>query len=250
MTPDDRLRGALDDLERSAPGALPPSPDSEAQLGPHRLAMVGAVIVVTALVVGVGGSALVDALRQTAGSPDLPPPMPSTAASSGDAEVSWPTESRVGDYVLTIDAPRSTWRTDEAIEINATLRYVGPLTETVVSGSGSGPIGIHIVEITGTRRIGFFKHDDCRPHAISRGQPIVQPYEKSGGGPTSGPDAEFYRQFFADPEFHLPPGEWRVTALAEFHPGVGCSLSGEEQIRMEASLILSVERPAPAASDG
>ena len=45
-----------------------------------------------------------------------------------------------GDFRLTITSPSATWGSDEAIEVEATLEYLGNAAETTIWGSGSGPL--------------------------------------------------------------------------------------------------------------
>lgn len=110
MTSDDRLRAELQALERSAPtGAARASMPSR---GPWwtRAGLIGATMIaavaLTSLVVGLGGS-----LQIGRASPSANPP---TMA-----------ETRVGDFILTISSPKTVWTTDEAIEVSASLKYVG-----------------------------------------------------------------------------------------------------------------------------
>lgn len=147
-------------------------------------------------------------------------------------------ESREGDFVLGIATPRLTWSSEAPIDVHATLAYVGPLATTAISASGSGPIAFGVEELEGTRQMEAGWNDDCAKHDIGRQSPIVSPYAKSGGWSDGDPNEAFYRAFFDDPEFRLPPGRWRVSAVANFLTEAGCQGSS---IQLDASVILTVE---------
>ena len=142
-----------------------------------------------------------------------------------------------GDFRLTISAPRTVWRTDEVIELGATLEYFGTPRETTLRGSGSGPVVFSLVELTGERRMGAAYTSDCATHVIGVDDPIVTPYQKSGGYSADEPDAAFWEAFFADPELHLPPGQWRVTAEALFDDGPDCTAN---PVQLSASIVLTI----------
>jgi len=142
-----------------------------------------------------------------------------------------------GDFTLRIAADRLAWSSAEEIKLAATLTYDGPLAETTLWGSGDGVVFFSVIEIGGTRRLEASWHSDCGPHPIGPAEPIHVPYRKSGGFSADDPNAAFYRAFFADPLFHLPPGRWEVLAQANFATGDGC---GGNPINLVASLVLTV----------
>jgi hypothetical protein len=146
-----------------------------------------------------------------------------------------------GDFRLTISSPSGTWGSDEAIEVEATLEYLGNAAETTIWGSGSGPIGFSVVEVSGDREMGGAFTADCASHVIGAGQPITTPFQKSGGYSPDEPNATFYASFFADPVFRLPAGEWQVTASATFDDGETCTAS---PIQMAATITLTIEGSA------
>lgn len=143
-----------------------------------------------------------------------------------------------GNFQLTISAPRATWSSDEAIDVEATLKLIGPNTEATLWGSGSGPIGFSVVEVGGDRRMDAAWQADCSPHAITADAPITVPFAKSGGYSADDPNAAFYEAFFADPELRLPAGEWQVSAVALFDAGDTCTAT---PIEMSVSLTLTIE---------
>jgi hypothetical protein len=142
-----------------------------------------------------------------------------------------------GDFRLLIESSRPVWRTSEAIQVSSTLSYFGSPATTTLRGSGSGLIGFSLEELTGDRQMGAAYNSDCAPHAIGVDDPIVTPYQKSGGFSPDDPDAAFWEAFFADPEFHLPPGQWRITAETSFDNGDDCTAS---PTRITAAIVLTV----------
>lgn len=129
-----------------------------------------------------------------------------TAARADDGE---------GPFHLAFTLPRTTWSAGEAIEGQSqlSLSALGPVT---IVGSGGGVLGFGFAEVGGRRQMGPAMTADCAIHPIAGNEPIVSPITKSGGYSTDGPDAAFYRAFFADPLVHLPAGAWDITAIAEF----------------------------------
>jgi hypothetical protein len=150
-----------------------------------------------------------------------------------------------GDFRLTITAPRATWDSDEVIEVEATLEYLGD--EEVVSlwGSGAGVVNFGLVEESGDRRMDPVWEADCGPHEITPDEPLGFPFTKSGSYSEDDPDADFWEAYFADPELRLPAGEWQVFAQASFDPGETCTATPTE---MTASIVLTVEGPSAEPS--
>jgi hypothetical protein len=146
-------------------------------------------------------------------------------------------EAHEGDFRLVIESPRATWRSGEPIELAASLTYNGPQSELPLHGSGAGPIAFMVEEVDGTRKMEATWRLDCAPHPIRRGVPLAKVYAKSGGYTPDDPNVDFYRSFFDDPVFRLPPGRWRVTAIALFDPGETCTA---HPIELTASVTLDI----------
>lgn len=136
-------------------------------------------------------------------------PTPSPTVSSATAE------KVEGPFRLVFTLPRTTWSSGESIEGQSQLSLLAGAPVTL-GGSGSGVLGFGFAEVGGRRQMGPAMTADCRSYRIAADEPIVSPIAKSGGFSTDGPDAAFYRAFFADPLIHLPAGEWDITAVAEF----------------------------------
>jgi hypothetical protein len=121
--------------------------------------------------------------------------------------------ARNGDFVLTLYSPRSTWTTEDAIEITATLNYDGDEPEVEIGGGG-GPIVFSLVQLEGGNAVlGGGQDLPCLRYQLGPNAPLVWPFQKAGGVDEEPP---FDRAFFDDPELHLPPGRWEVRAVLEY----------------------------------
>jgi hypothetical protein len=127
-----------------------------------------------------------------------------------------------GKYQLVFEVPRTDWRTTEAITGQATLSVVGS-AGVEFGASGMGPFAFSFDEVGGSRHMGWALTADCGTRRLDPGAPMSSPIKKSGGADTSDPNYEFYSSFFADPQVHLPPGTWTITAVGWLVDGAGCS---------------------------
>lgn len=173
-----------------------------------------------------------------------------TAVSADDVDVvllhagrGWAdVETTGGDFHLSIGSGRREYLAGEAVEIDAELRYFGPADSIELNGSNSGLVAFRIEQLDGDLATGPGWDDACQGYELSMDTPLQVPFEKSGGYSHDDPNAEFYRDFFEEPELRLPPGIWRISAIAHFAIGE----CGGEQVELTASLI--VRATATAAS--
>ena len=127
-----------------------------------------------------------------------------------------------GPYRLTFQMPSTEWHTTDAISATATLEFTG--TGSVDYGSsGSGPFAFAFEEIGGSRQMGWSMTTDCLTQHLDAGAPISSGIIKTVSWTDPDPNADFYRSFYADPLVHLPAGDWKITAVARFVEGAGCS---------------------------
>jgi hypothetical protein len=138
------------------------------------------------------------------------PVVPSQPAPAGV-----PVERTVRDdaFTLTLRAPRNIWRTGEAVGVEALLTFIGPAAEANVVGSSSGLVIFSLEQRDGDLDVGGGADADCAPHPMTRGRPLVVPYQKSGGWSAEDPNAARLEAFFRDPVFRLPVGTYRVVAM-------------------------------------
>lgn len=123
-----------------------------------------------------------------------------------------------GAFRLNFRLPQATYQSTDAISGTATLEVTDG-HDASLSGSGDGLLGFSFVEVGGTRRMDAGWHDDCRRYTIEAGSPMTSAITKSGGWGGEDPDAAFYQAFIADPQVHLPPGTWDISAVASFAEG-------------------------------
>jgi len=133
----------------------------------------------------------------------------------------------LGNFTLTITSPHSVWATGDAIGTQAVLSVNGVNGPVTLSGSGNGPVVFGLEQLDGTSKIDGIWSADCRlgGYSVAAGHPLQYEFSKSGGFDPKGPDGTFWRDFFADPQLHLPPGTWRLTAYASFSVGHTCTAS-------------------------
>ena len=147
-------------------------------------------------------------------------------------------EDRDRGFLLTISAPRQVWASGQPIAVSSEFSYLGP-GATEVWGPGPGPhVGFDVVELTGHRKMQAIWLLACQSWTMTR-LPITTPFRKGGGYSDDDPDAAFYRQYFADPEFRLPAGRWQITATAPF--SLGPDSCGGPAVDLRASITLTVQ---------
>jgi hypothetical protein len=147
-----------------------------------------------------------------------------------------------GQFRLTFQMPRTTWRTGDSITGEATLSWLGSGTVGIGS-SGMGPIGFLFDEIGGSRHMGGAWTDNLVGRELSPTKPFTSQITKSGAFVGEDPNAAFYRSFYTDPLVHLPPGDWTISAIASFGTGqlpVGSAASDGAQYMLRASVRVHV----------
>jgi hypothetical protein len=136
------------------------------------------------------------------------------AASAGTPAPPARVETTDGRFHLTFEMPKTTWPATEAIDGTATLSLAGEGSVTI-SGS-SFMIGFAFASADGMRHVVPIRPADCGTRAFEPGQPLTAPLgRRSGDGWTT---AEL-----SDPLLHLTPGDWTITAVAQFADGSGCT---------------------------
>ena len=167
----------------------------------------------------------------------LPNRGPGSATQSPDAGVS--DQARSGDLVMTLSSPRSTWSTEEAIQIAATISLDGERDEVDLWG-GAGPIVFSLRQISGgSAETGGGQDLPCIAYPVSQEAPLVVPYAKAGA--IEGPP--FDLAWYQDPELHLPAGRWK--ARATFNGSVD-DCGGD---RVEMTVAIQFEVVAAGASN-
>jgi hypothetical protein len=169
------------------------------------------VVLATAIVVVVAALAVQRWTNRVQGSPAPAPALvPAVAVEGTDADAA---------FALRIRAESAVYRSGEPIHIRAWLTYLGPKQQEGLAGSGDGLVGFSWEEQLGRRHQGAVWHSSCVGYSIDRGKALAVPFAKSGGFSGEDPDADYWRQFFADPVFRLPVGRYRIHAETNFWIG-------------------------------
>lgn len=147
-------------------------------------------------------------------------------------------EARDRGFVLSISTPHQVWAPGRPIEVRAEFSYRGPGAKEVWGPGPGDHVGFDVVELTGDRKMQHLWLLACQSWFMTRA-PITTPFRKSGMWTAEDPDAAFYQQYLADPEFRLPAGRWQVTAAAPF--SLGPDSCGGPQVDLRASLTLVVQ---------
>ena len=187
----------------------------------RRRAITAATLLVT--------TALVGACSRTGGpASDVPSAAPATAYADAHDD----------RFELVLESTKVRWSAGEPIHLRATLRYIGSETGVDYAASGGGPIAFSLREIGGTRVVDYVRTADCRPYTIATDEPLVVPYQKSGGFSPGEPNEAFLRAFLADPVLSLPAGSWEVTADMELYVP---TCERDTDVHLSAALTLIVE---------
>lgn len=164
--------------------------------------------------------------------PDEPtgPPLTGDPVTDGDADAS---------FRLTLEADQDRYRAGQAIEVMATLTYLGPADAVVARGSSNpGLIGFSVESDDPAIRISPAFTTDCGPHEMTRDVAVEYPLAKSGGYSPDEPLAPFYAAYFASEELRLPAGTWTISAGGGWYVG-DC---GRGQLHeLGASVTVTVE---------
>jgi hypothetical protein len=145
-------------------------------------------------------------------------PAPTSAPSSTPRHA----EDVQGPFRLVFELAATTWKAGDPIDGVATLALVNGAAVDL-GGSGGGLFGFDFAEVNGTRHVASVSTADCAPYRLEPTKPMTSVIRKSGGFSADDPDAAFYRAFLTDPVVRLPAGDWKITAIASFVEGKGCS---------------------------
>ena len=143
-----------------------------------------------------------------------------------------------GAFRLTFSLPQATYDASEEINGIATLAVTNGKSATI-AGSGNGPLGFSFDEVGGTRHMDAVWRESCRRYEVEPGSPITSAIKKSAGWSAEDPNAAFYQAFIEDPQVHLPPGTWDISAVASFSEG-DCSSTVRVQHLMTAKIRITV----------
>ncbi len=152
-------------------------------------------------------------------------PLPAfTAASPFPAVLPTPQyPSSDANFKLALNVPAGPQHAKDAIDLTASLTYIGPEKSITVVGDSDGMVGFYFVEVGGTKILGFASRLMCgKPIVLERGVARAFTPPKSAAFDENDPNAAFYRQWVSDPQVHLTPGHWEVGAIAMVWNGTSC----------------------------
>ena len=124
-------------------------------------------------------------------------------------------ETTENDFCLTLYADNSAYSTDDAIQIWATLEYVGG-DNSVTIWHGDPYIVFSITDGADFHVSGLV-HDSLTSTILQKGQLYHFDYVKSGGYDTLAPDADFWREFYHEEDLKLPAGTYTVSVDGAFY---------------------------------
>lgn len=155
-------------------------------------------------------------------------------------------------FELKLYADKAVYTVDEEINLRATLEYKGD-KDTVTIWHGDPYLTFSITDGKDFRTGGLVM-TILTSTELEKGKVYEFAYQKSGGFDTLAPNAEFWREFYAEDVLKLPAGTYTVTADGNFHlsdqlkheeKGPSCNL----QIEVTGAVVyLEEEAPAPGSS--
>lgn len=225
------VRGQLDPVHRSAVTVRQSV----------RLAWITPLVVIVVAIVGV--SALNGPVSQpTPGATPSPGPSATSAAAERQPPVA---VDRDGDFELILRAGKPLYAPNEPIDVSASLTYRGTPGSVEISTDSGGPIMFGIRErVYGEIRLGGLSLLTCKRSTLTRDEPVVAPFKKSGSFDGEHPQADQFRAFFEDPQLRLPEGTWHLYAVSG-----GPCLGTEPQFQLNTEIEIVVDDD-PTATPG
>jgi hypothetical protein len=111
-----------------------------------------------------------------------------------------------------------------------------------VTGPSGSLVAFRVKQVGGPVDAGPGWGAQCWIHRLAPGEVVDVPFEKSGGFEADGPRAEFWQEWFEDPELRLPAGRYEITAYLRH--GARGSRCGGPRDTLSASVAIEVV-PAP-----
>jgi hypothetical protein len=119
------------------------------------------------------------------------------------------------NFVMTLNSDKGIYTTSDIINIWGTLEYIGE-SDTIEIWHGC-PFMLFSISDGNDFNIEGWVVDILASSVLQRGRVYHFEYQKSGFWSADDPDAEFWENFFNEPDLKLPPGEYTIT----LHGGFG-----------------------------
>ena len=113
---------------------------------------------------------------------------------------------------------RATYAAADLIDGQATLAATDGRDHEVCGAIG-GLFAFSVVEVGGDRRMDAARDYGAAPYTVRAESPMTSALTKSVGWTPDDPNAGFYQQWADDPEYHLPSGQWDITAWVQLFEG-------------------------------
>ena len=118
------------------------------------------------------------------------------------------------DFIMTLNSDKKVYKTTDIINIWGTLEYIGD-NDTIEIWHGC-PFMLFSVSDGNKYDLGGMTIDILTTSVLQKNRVYHFEYQKSGGYSADAPDAEYWRNFFSEPDLLLPVGEYTVTLHGGF----------------------------------
>jgi spermidine/putrescine-binding protein len=119
------------------------------------------------------------------------------------------------DFELKLFADKSTYTSNEPIQIWANFKYTGDKEEIRI-GHAMYYLGFKIVQMDGNLKFEGGMKQPYKSTVLRKGIDYRTDYIKSVGYSDDDPNAEIYKKFIEGKEIHLPSGTYKVSTVANF----------------------------------
>ena len=153
-----------------------------------------------------------------------------------------------GDFRLTLSVPHSRYPAGQAITgVDAVLEYTGS-APSVLIGHASQVIGFAIASADGRHKTEPAWAQSCGQSELSGSAPASAAFSKSGGYWPEESDYPWLKAYFDNQSLVLDPGQWTITAVAEFSDGTCGGRSHEIRAAATIDVVAGAVATTPASN--
>ena len=117
-------------------------------------------------------------------------------------------------FIMTLNSDKKVYKTTDIINIWGTLEYVGD--NDFIEIWHSCPFMLFSISDGNNFDIGGMTIDILTSSILHKNRVYHFDYQKSGGYNENAPDAEYWRNFFSEPDLLLPKGEYTIKLHGHF----------------------------------